>query len=120
MEQVNGRTFQNNASTQAMFTLKFCALAHSVAQAIDHAHSHGVFHLNLHPGNVLEEFCITERRSQGFYVCDFGMPLLAVGGQCWGDMHSSQIERMLKFYPPNILARMKEVEIRKADRTVED
>jgi len=71
-----------------------------VIQVIDclaHAHKSGIMHLNLHPGNILLPKCGLRDEKLGFFVTDFGDPLLLQEETVWSDLHEKTFQRLLKF-----------------------
>ena len=73
---------------------------------MEHAHDNGLLHLNLHAGNILYVECADREREMGFYLTDFGDPLLLDFESAqfqWNSQHERIFTRMLKFYPPHIL-----------------
>ena len=65
-----------------------------LAEAMDHAHKHGVFHGNLHPGNVY--FSEEEDESIRLRVADFGAGMI-------GEVHHVDLGDNAYFAPPEQL-----------------
>ena len=57
----------------------------------------GVMHLNLNPGNILIAKCSQRDQNIGFFVTDFGDPLLLQEETLWTEMQEKTFQRMMKF-----------------------
>ncbi len=66
-------------------------------EVLDHAHMNGVMHLNMHAGNVLVPKCAERDCQIGFFVTDFGDPLLLQDDTLWTEMQEKVLIRMMKF-----------------------
>jgi serine/threonine protein kinase len=78
-------------------SLKVVQCAIQILECLDHAHSNGVNHLNLHPGNVFYVSCADREETLGCYVTDFGDPLMLSEDIVWTEQHEKIYTRMLKF-----------------------
>src|SRR5512146_199412 len=69
LEYVQGANLRDTlARRQRMLMSEFMDLARQVCTGLDHAHHHGLFHTNLHPGNIVVELDGTAK------ILDFGIP----------------------------------------------
>ena len=85
-----------------------------MAECLDHAHQNGLLHLNLHPGNVLYSRCAERDEEIGFFVTDFGKPFAVSEDSVWTEQHEKVFDRLKLFYPPHLLAELREFSVCKS------
>lgn len=74
-------------------------LALDLAEALDHAHRHGLLHLNLTPGNVL-----LFSAGKGFGLTDFGNPVpLTKSRLVWSEEQEKSFAQLQKNWPSELL-----------------
>ena len=74
-------------------------LAMDLAEALDHAHRHGLLHLNLTPGNVL-----LFSAGKGFGLTDFGNPVpLTKSRLVWSQEQDRAFAQLQKNWPSELL-----------------
>ncbi|CDW78805.1 wd40 repeat-containing protein [Stylonychia lemnae] len=119
LEQViSNRSFYRGYQYRYEISHKILNCAIQIAEAMDHAHSNGILHLNLHVGNIMVARCSEKDEQYGFFVTDFGEPLMLQDETFWTENHEKIFSRMLKFQqlkifinplisPPHILSLIK-------------
>src|SRR5579862_1261755 len=79
MEFINGRTLADAAKKGERLTLdRVCEVGQQIAEALGHAHQHGVVHRDIKPANIL----LTSHEVYGIErpkITDFGVAKLAAG-----------------------------------------
>ena len=91
------RSFYKGYNYRFEIAHKILSCIISVIDVLDHAHMNGVMHLNLHAGNVLAPKCAQRDLQIGFFVTDFGDPLILQDETLWTEMQERVYLRMMKF-----------------------
>jgi len=94
---VCNRSFYRGYSYRYELSHKILSAAINLVEVLDHAHTNGVLHLNLHPGNIMVPRCALYDEQYGFFITDFGDPLYFTEESVWTDDHEKNYQRMLKF-----------------------
>ena len=70
------RSFYGGYQYRFEISHKILSCIIQIIECVDHAHQNGVMHLNLHAGNVLLAKCAKRESEIGFFLTDFGEPLM--------------------------------------------
>ena len=97
IELVTEKVFYQGFQYKYELAHKIVCCLIQVAEVLEHSHANGVLHMNLHPGNILVPRCGDRNQQIGFFVTDFGDPLILTEDSLWTDLHEKTFSKLTHF-----------------------